>query len=176
MRSVKPLWNYGFVALATSLAATLAGCGTGVDSEDTATGTGPRAIEAELILTNARVYSLSWDDPDGEGKPAAGAPWQADGWQPDAEAVAVRDGLVLKVGSRAEVLALAGVTTRVIDLNGATVLPGFVESHGHYNELGEQAERVDVRDASTVEVMAERLRERLAGAAPGGAWSGRSPT
>ncbi|WP_418274951.1 amidohydrolase [Isoptericola jiangsuensis] len=48
-----------------------------------------------------------------------------------AEAVAVTDGLVSAVGSRADVEALAGPDTEVIDLGGRTLVPGFVDPHSH---------------------------------------------
>ena len=51
--------------------------------------------------------------------------------QPSAEAVAVREGKILAVGSREDVEAVAGNNTQVKDLNGATLLPGFIDSHGH---------------------------------------------
>lgn len=69
-------------------------------------------MAAEMIVTNARVLTM---DP---GKPRA-------------EAVALGDGKVLAVGSRAEVEAAVGPGARVIDAGGRTVLPGFVESHLH---------------------------------------------
>ncbi len=66
----------------------------------------------EMILTNARVLTMD---------PA----------RPRAEAVAIAAGRIDAVGSRAEVEALAGPATEVIDCKGATLLPGFVESHLH---------------------------------------------
>ena len=48
---------------------------------------------ADLILTNANVYTLSWGEPDGEGVPAADAPFANGVWTPDAVAVALKDGL-----------------------------------------------------------------------------------
>jgi predicted amidohydrolase YtcJ len=48
-----------------------------------------------------------------------------------AEAVAVTGGLITAVGSTAEVRALAGPGTEVVDLDGATVVPGFVDPHSH---------------------------------------------
>jgi len=68
--------------------------------------------KAELIVTNARVLTM-------------------DPGNPRAEAVAVAGGRILAVGSRAQVDALAGAGTKVIDAGGRTLLPGFVESHLH---------------------------------------------
>jgi predicted amidohydrolase YtcJ len=53
--------------------------------------------------------------------------------QPTAEAVAVKDGKILAVGSRAEVeKAHKSAATRAIDLGGKTLLPGFLDAHSHY--------------------------------------------
>ena len=54
----------------------------------------------------------------------------------EATAVAVRDGKILFVGSDAEVLKLAGPSTRVVDLNGRFMCPGFHDSHNHMLSTG----------------------------------------
>jgi predicted amidohydrolase YtcJ len=59
--------------------------------------------------------------------------------QPTAEAVAVKDGLILAVGSEPEVMAHRGEATRVVDLEGATMTPGFVDGHAHFAGFGAQA-------------------------------------
>lgn len=59
--------------------------------------------------------------------------------QPNAEAVAVRDGRIAAVGSRAEMLKMKGAHTRVVDLQGKTLLPGFVDPHSHVSGVGLQA-------------------------------------
>lgn len=58
---------------------------------------------------------------------------------PTAEAVAIRDGRIIAVGSRNEVLKTKGDTTRIVDLQGRTMLPGFVDAHGHVMGGGLQA-------------------------------------
>lgn len=58
---------------------------------------------------------------------------------PAAEAVAVKDGKILAVGSKQAVLGTLGAGTQQIDLNGKTLLPGFVDSHGHAYMIGVQA-------------------------------------
>jgi predicted amidohydrolase YtcJ len=50
---------------------------------------------------------------------------------PVAEALAVRDGKIIAVGRSADIRALAGAGTRVIDLAGRTVIPGLIDSHMH---------------------------------------------
>jgi predicted amidohydrolase YtcJ len=51
---------------------------------------------------------------------------------PAAEAVAVKDGRILAVGTEAEIRALAGPETEVTDLGGGALLPGFLDAHSHY--------------------------------------------
>ncbi|MCA8879203.1 MAG: amidohydrolase [Rhodobacteraceae bacterium] len=58
---------------------------------------------------------------------------------PVAEAIAVKDGLILAVGSEDEILGLGGEGTTVTDLHGRALLPGFVDSHGHVMMGGLQA-------------------------------------
>jgi predicted amidohydrolase YtcJ len=65
--------------------------------------------------------------------------------KPTAEAVAVKDGKIIAVGTRAEVeKALNGPATRVSDLAGKTMLPGFVDAHSHYISSLTVAHQVNV--------------------------------
>ncbi len=59
--------------------------------------------------------------------------------QPTAQAVAVKDGRILAVGDLDEVMTSKGDTTELFDLDGRTMLPGFVDSHGHVVFGGLQA-------------------------------------
>ena len=55
---------------------------------------------------------------------------------PRAQAVAVKDGKIFAVGSLSEVEKLAGPQTRTVDLQGRTLIPGFVDSHSHVFGIG----------------------------------------
>lgn len=59
--------------------------------------------------------------------------------QPRAEAVAVKDGRIIAVGTVAEVMALAGEGTEVTDLAGRALIPGLFDAHGHVFGGGVQA-------------------------------------
>ncbi|MBN8184806.1 amidohydrolase [Roseibium aggregatum] len=59
--------------------------------------------------------------------------------QPKVEAVAVKDGRILAAGTLADISTFQGETTEAFDLNGRTMLPGFVDSHGHVVMGGIQA-------------------------------------
>ena len=52
--------------------------------------------------------------------------------RPQVEAIALADNLILAVGADEALLSLATPDTRVVDLNGRTLLPGFIDSHGHW--------------------------------------------
>lgn len=58
---------------------------------------------------------------------------------PRAEAVAIRGGKILAVGKKDEVLKLKANSTKLIDLGGKAMLPGFVDGHGHCMYVGVQA-------------------------------------
>lgn len=62
-----------------------------------------------------------------------------DAGAPSAEAVAVRDGRIVAVGSEAEVMPLRGAQTEVVDLAGRTLIPGFIDPHAHFGGFGAQA-------------------------------------
>ncbi|HGY55791.1 MAG TPA: amidohydrolase [Caldithrix abyssi] len=56
--------------------------------------------------------------------------------RPTAEAVAVRDGKIVAVGALAEVQKAAGGNAKTVDLNGKTLMPGFIDSHSHLSLMG----------------------------------------
>jgi predicted amidohydrolase YtcJ len=127
------------------------------------------AAGADLILTDARVYTLRWGEPALDGKPAPDAPHTNGKWHPDAAAVAIRGGKIVYVGSDKGALALRGKQTRVIDLNGATVIPGLVDSHTHFVELGAKLVSVDLTDVATEAQAVAKVAER-AKSVPKGEW------
>lgn len=128
----------------------------------------PAAPAADLILTNARVYTLAWPDPTPGGRLDATAPHDG-AWQPDAGAVAITGGEISLVGSTDEALALRGPGTDVIDLEGATVLPGLVDTHTHLWQLGLSLVRVSLHDVDTEEEAVARVVAR-ARDVPAGQW------
>ena len=70
--------------------------------------TAPVPSPAELILTNARAYTMTWADPAPDGTPAPGAPYADGRWQPDAAAVAISGDRIVAVGSAEEMAARRG--------------------------------------------------------------------
>ena len=88
-----------------------------------------------------------------------GKVWTVDAAQPQAEAVAVWHGRVLKVGTDVEVKALVGPKTTVVDLKGRRVVPGFHDSHVHLLGGGQSLAQVDLKDAKDEAEFGRRLKE-----------------
>lgn len=88
---------------------------------------------------------------------------------PTAEAIAIHGNRIVAVGSDQEIRKLAGPKTRVIDAKKQLVLPGFNDAHVHFLSGGFQLSGVDLRDASTPEEFAERIR-RFAATVQSGRW------
>jgi predicted amidohydrolase YtcJ len=97
------------------------------------------SIAPDLIIANAVIHTMD---------PA----------QPMAEAVAILGNRIVAVGASTEILKLASPTTRVIDANKRLVLPGFNDAHTHFLTGGFQLSRVDLRDADSPEVFADRIQ------------------
>ncbi|MAG57995.1 MAG: hypothetical protein CMJ83_17050 [Planctomycetes bacterium] len=134
----------------------LVGCQSATDSET-------------LAIVNARVYTLAWGEPATDGTPAANAPWDGNTWRPDAEAILVRDGKIAFVGSSEEVRARAGPDARTVDLAGATVLPGLVDSHTHVTEMGRHEGQVSLLGSADENEAVARVAA-FAGGVPKGRW------
>jgi predicted amidohydrolase YtcJ len=93
-----------------------------------------------------------------------------DGATPPADAIVLRDGRVAAVGTRQAMLRVAGSGAEQVDVRGATILPGFVDTHPHLMHFGAFAEPlVDLADARSHDDVVERIRAR-AGDTPAGEW------
>jgi hypothetical protein len=85
-----------------------------------------------------------------------------------AQAIAVRDGRIVAVGTDAQVMKLAGAKTRVVDLHGRTVTPGMIDTHSHYAEAGaEDLFEIKLDDAASIADIVSRVQKRVAGSKPG---------
>ncbi|WP_224334043.1 amidohydrolase [Haloprofundus halobius] len=104
---------------------------------------------ADLLLVDAEVHSLVGADGDTEG--------DADETY---EALAIRDGEIVRLGSTYDVEFLAGAESEVVDLDGRVVLPGFVDAHVHLSMTGRYLVHANLSGASGPVEAIERLRER----------------
>ncbi len=80
------------------------------------------------------------------------------------ESVAVREGRVLAVGDLDAVRLAAGSDAEEVDLGGAFVSPGLIEGHSHMLMLGESLDKVQLRDAGSIEEVQRRLAAARAAA------------
>jgi hypothetical protein len=90
-----------------------------------------------------------------------------DAERPIAEALSVRAGKVLAVGTKAEVLASAGGDARVVDLGDATVVPGLADAHGHLSGLGASLAGVRLEGTATRDEVLSRVASAPATARQG---------
>jgi predicted amidohydrolase YtcJ len=104
---------------------------------------------ADLVLRGGRVWA-------GKGRPPA-------------TAIAVKDGRVAAVGGDADVQSLIGPSTRVVDLHGRLVVPGFNDAHVHFLSGGFGLLSVDLRDARDEQDFVRRIAEH-ARTLPKGTW------
>ncbi|XP_062231383.1 protein LONG AFTER FAR-RED 3-like isoform X2 [Phragmites australis] len=101
----------------------------------------PRGRFADMILANATIYTA--DDPA----------------RPFADAMAVRGGRVLRVGTYDSVKELKGRHTYELNLSGNVVLPGFIDSHVHLIDGGLQLARVPLRGVRTKVEFTSKVKE-----------------
>ena len=98
---------------------------------------------ADLVLKNGVVYTV-------------------DDQNPKAEAVAIRGSEIAFVGSNAEAAKFEGSKTRVVDLAGATVLPGLADAHYHLSGVGQREMTLNLEGTRTKEAFLAKVAERVA--------------
>ena len=84
-----------------------------------------------------------------------------------AEAIAIADGRIVEVGSNRKVRKLAEETTTMVDLQGKTVTPGFIDTHPHMIHVGSGSAAVYLGRAKSIEDIKQALAERVARTRPG---------
>ncbi|MEQ8704074.1 MAG: amidohydrolase family protein [Phaeodactylibacter sp.] len=112
-------------------------------SQDTSTGT-----TADTLLINGNIYTV-------------------DTLQPKAEAVALRAGRILRVGTTTDLMAFKDDSTEVIDLKGQFMMPGFIEGHGHFSGLGYSLINLNFLKTSSWEEIVQMVAEAAENAKPG---------
>ncbi|MEK6301173.1 MAG: amidohydrolase [Acidobacteriota bacterium] len=112
-------------------------------------GANPRLAEpADTVFINGNVYTVNER-------------------QPRAEAVAVKSGKIIFVGSNRDAKAYQGKDTRVVDLKGNTVVPGLTDSHYHLSGVGAREITLNLEGVSSLEEFLAKVKERVDRAKPG---------
>jgi predicted amidohydrolase YtcJ len=107
-----------------------------------------KTTPADLVLINGKIVTL-------------------DEQRPQAQAIAVKDDKIIKVGSTVEVETLIHSNTRVIDLEGKLAIPAFIDGHAHYMSLGYSKLKLELGKAKNWNGMIAMIKEAVDNAAPG---------
>ncbi len=100
-----------------------------------------KGIMADLVLNHGKIWTVNPE-------------------QPWAEAVAILEDSIIKVGTSEEMHEFIGSDTEVLDLEGAFVLPGFIDCHTHFLEGGYSLASVQLKDARSKEEFTARIAEK----------------
>ena len=87
--------------------------------------------------------------------------------RPEARAVAIGGAKIVAVGSDEEIAAYIGPNTEIVELEGRTVIPGFIEGHGHFLSLGESKQNLELGSASSWEEVIEMAAAKAKELEPG---------
>ena len=112
------------------------------------TAIGGQVTFASLVLVNGKIVTV-------------------DGNQPEAQAVAIRGDTIVAVGSNYQIRAYCGPRTRMIDLQGNLAIPGFIEGHGHFLDLGFSKMELDLSKARTWDGIVTMVQEAAQKVRPG---------
>jgi predicted amidohydrolase YtcJ len=103
---------------------------------------------ADIVFKNGNVYTVN-------------------DRQPRAQAIAVKSGKIIFVGSNADAAAHEGKGTRVVDLRGSTVVPGLTDSHYHLSGVGAREINLNLEGTTSLQDFLAKVRERVERARPG---------
>jgi predicted amidohydrolase YtcJ len=111
-------------------------------------GQTPPAQPADLVLRNGRIVTV-------------------DDRLPEAQALASRNGAIVAIGSNADVARFVGPTTQVIDLAGQLAIPGFIEGHGHFANIGNAKLGLELLNTKSWEQILQMVAQAVEKAKPG---------
>ena len=103
---------------------------------------------ADLVISGGKIYTM-------------------DETQPVVEAVAVKDGRIIFAGTESRCRELIHSDTKLIDLKGKVMTPGFIEGHGHLMGVGYNEMELDLMGVTSYEELVARVKEAVAKAKPG---------
>ena len=106
------------------------------------------AQAADLVILNSTIHTM-------------------DSSRPSATALAIRENRIVYVGTDSGARVLIGDRTEVVDLAGKTVVPGFIESHGHLLGLGYSRHRLELGETRSYEDMVRMVAKAVKRARPG---------
>jgi len=102
----------------------------------------------DLVLTNGRVVTVEES-------------------QPEAQAIAITGDRIVAVGSSGDIRPYVGPATKVVDVSGQLVIPGFVEGHGHFTGVGAAQLNLNLMNAHSWDEIVAMVAEAVKTARPG---------
>jgi predicted amidohydrolase YtcJ len=111
-------------------------------------GANAQVQPADLVLRGGRILTL-------------------DAAVPEAQALAARNGAIVAVGSNADIDRFVGATTQVIDLAGQLAIPGFIEGHAHFNNIGEGKMNLELMNTKSWNEIVQMVAQAVEKAKPG---------
>lgn len=107
-----------------------------------------RHPKADLVIFNGNIYTVNQKSP-------------------KAEALAVKDGKIVYIGNNLNANNWTSDTTQIIDLHGATLVPGFIEGHGHLMDMGLALRHLDLSSAKSYKEIIELVGQKALNAKKG---------
>lgn len=81
--------------------------------------------------------------------------------QPEAEALAIKDGIIIKIGTNLEIETLKNEQTKVIDAKNQFVMPGFIDGHAHFSSLGESLMNLNLMQTNNWSEIIEKVKAEV---------------
>jgi predicted amidohydrolase YtcJ len=98
--------------------------------------------KADLVVTNGKIFTISEENP-------------------EVQAVAVKDGKIIALGTTKKIKGYIGPSTKVLDVRRKLVLPGFIDAHCHFSSGGRSLSMLDLSSAMSIVYIQEKIAERI---------------
>ncbi len=142
-------WRISLMAVPCALLA-IAAAGTIYSQSRASSSRTKGGSPASLIVKDANIYTVNPK-------------------MPHAQAMAIRGDKIAYVGTNEGALTFKGPQAQVVDLGGKTVVPGFIDAHGHFISLGESLRHLSFVDTRSYAEIISMVRQK-AGQTPKGEW------
>jgi len=109
---------------------------------------GCESNDADLIIENGTIYTMN-------------------DLNPIIEAVAVKNGKIIGLGSKSHIKSFKSKNTKILDLKGYTMTPGLIEGHGHFMGLGYSKMRLDLSTVANYNELVDMVADAVSNAKPG---------
>lgn len=97
---------------------------------------------AELVIKNGKIFTVTEENP-------------------FVQALAVKDGKILALGTTEEMEDFIGTSTKVLDVDGKLVIPGFIDAHCHFGSGGHSLTMLDLSNAQSVEYIQKQIAAKI---------------